>query len=66
MADVFLKIDTIVLMERFSISFYEDEVGRQLDDREKVIKRLILKPFDPRDGKEFEDWIDEAVVQILC
>ena len=49
-------------MTRFPTKPSQSEADKQLDDRDRVIKRLQLAPFSPMNEEELEDWVDAAAV----
>lgn len=49
---------------RFPEMLSAEECGRQVDERDKFVKRLNLKDFRPSEETDFEDWVDVAARQV--
>ena len=50
---------------RFLVRLSKEEVLKQIENPGKYLARLNLEPFNPKNEKEFEDWLDLADAQVI-
>ena len=49
---------------RFPRQPSEDEQNLQLESRERVLAKIKLNSFNPKNEEDLEDWVDEAAIQV--
>lgn len=54
---------TPLIEKRFNYVLTKEEISQELDDEEKILKRVKFPPFSFSTEEAFEDWVDAVAVQ---
>ena len=66
-ASWFSEFENIVRdSSRFLVNISYEETVRQIGNPGKYLSRLNLEPFNPKNEKELEDWLDIADAQVIA